>query len=409
MKSLVLFPGRFGLDELGAVRVVASNLFPGTGPTLAGSLIGMSHFVHPTQASPSLTQIDLQPEYLRKSRPYRALAKACRVTAPGHPVSHDVQRWVDDRLSINADHLAARQLELLLARNPAVTVALGFSSMSLAFGRAAKLAGKRFALHCQWCHPSVQNALVADGYRALGFPPPPVSIRRVQRQLAEFELADIIWCPSEFVQRSLVANGVSKEKTFVVHLGVDTGHFRLEDDRVRPEDPFLILFVGNVGVQKGIGILLEGLVQATFPKGAKVVLNGSVDPIAKGLIDKYEAQLGKKNILIRVDAGDPRRYHGTASVLVLPSLHDAYGIVVPEAMAAGVPVIVSDHAGAHEIVEHGATGFVFPSGDVSKFVEYLERIHHDVVARRAFRFRSTEVARQYDIQLTARKLREALS
>ncbi len=160
MRSLVFFPGKACLAEFGAVGVVARNLFPGPECDLEGSIIGMRRFVSRKQASLALTEVVLLPQYLRRSTPYRAISKACRVTCPVHPVSLSIQRRVDERLSIIADNLAAKQVKMLFRRNPDAKIALGFSSMSLAFGRAAKAAGKRYAIHCQWCHPHVQNALM---------------------------------------------------------------------------------------------------------------------------------------------------------------------------------------------------------------------------------------------------------
>ncbi len=408
MRSLVFFSGKACLAEFGAVGVVARNLFPGPECNLEGSIIGMRRFVSREQASLALTQINLLPQYLRRSTPYRVISKACRMMCPVHPVSLNIQRRVDERLSIIADNLAAKQVRMFFRRNPEAKIALGFSSMSLAFGRATKAAGKCYALHCQWCHPHVQNALVADGYRTLGLAPPPASKTCIDRQLAEFELADIIWCPSKFVQQSLVDNGVPKEKTFVAYLGVDVESFRVPEDTRKADDPFLILFVGNVWVQKGVHVLLDALSQAGLPGGATMVFNGQADATGNRLIEKYASRLSKRNITVRVDPGDPRRYHKKASVFVLPSLHDSYGIVVPEAMAAGLPIIISDHAGAHEIVQNGKNGFIFPSGNSRKLAEHLEFLYRYPEAKAEYGRASENMSREYDVKRTAERVLAAL-
>ena len=405
MKSLVFFPGKACLNELGAVRVVASNLYPNNATKIEGCIVGMRHFANPKEASPTLTQVDLLPRFLRRSIPHRTILKTCKAICPEQTFSLKLQGWLGERLSVLADSLATEQIERLFFRNPEAEIALGFSSMSLAFGRAAKAASKRYAIHCQWCHPYVQNALVSEGYRSLGVTPPKVSKTRVARQLAEFELADIIWCPSKFVQQSLVDNGVPKEKTFVSYLGVDVKSFHVPEETRRPDDPFMILFVGNVCVQKGVHVLLEALSLADFPDGATMVFNGQPDSIAKRLIKEYEPQLSKKQITVRVDPGDPRRNHKKASVFVLPSLHDAYGIVVPEAMAAGLPIILSDHAGAHEIIEHDKNGFVFPSGNAVKLAEYLMLLEKIRETIKEYGRESVNMVWKYDKTRTALKIR----
>jgi len=60
-----------------------------------------------------------------------------------------------------------------------------------------------------------------------------------------------------------------------------------------------------------------------------------------------------------------------AHCLLLPSLFDSFGMVVAEAMASGVPVIVSDMVGAQELVEEGRNGFVVPVGSADALLEKM--------------------------------------
>jgi glycosyltransferase involved in cell wall biosynthesis len=57
--------------------------------------------------------------------------------------------------------------------------------------------------------------------------------------------------------------------------------------------------------------------------------------------------------------------------LILPSRLDAFGMVVPEAMACGIPVIVSDMVGAKQIVEEGRNGFIVPAENVESLVDRM--------------------------------------
>jgi glycosyltransferase involved in cell wall biosynthesis len=60
-----------------------------------------------------------------------------------------------------------------------------------------------------------------------------------------------------------------------------------------------------------------------------------------------------------------------AHLLVLPSIQDGFGMVAPQAMACGTACLISDAAGACEIIEDGRTGWVFPSGDVEALTRRL--------------------------------------
>ena len=68
-------------------------------------------------------------------------------------------------------------------------------------------------------------------------------------------------------------------------------------------------------------------------------------------------------------------FYTAADVLVLPSEHETWGIVVSEAMCFGLPVIVSDRVGAGvDLVKNGYNGFIFPVGDAEKFSEAVKKV-----------------------------------
>jgi glycosyltransferase involved in cell wall biosynthesis len=67
--------------------------------------------------------------------------------------------------------------------------------------------------------------------------------------------------------------------------------------------------------------------------------------------------------------------YGKTSVLVHPSLADGFSYAVVEAMACGVPVIVTDNTGAADLVEDGVNGYVVPTADARAIAERLEYLH----------------------------------
>jgi glycosyltransferase involved in cell wall biosynthesis len=63
-----------------------------------------------------------------------------------------------------------------------------------------------------------------------------------------------------------------------------------------------------------------------------------------------------------------------ADLMVLPSVYDAFGVVVNEAMLCGCPVAASDHVGAaRDLIDHGRTGFVYPCGDIDALAAILRQ------------------------------------
>ena len=66
------------------------------------------------------------------------------------------------------------------------------------------------------------------------------------------------------------------------------------------------------------------------------------------------------NVQILSPTRELQRYYAAADVFVFPTTYDAFGMVVLEAMAAGLPVFTTDSAGASELIDSGEDGFVFP-------------------------------------------------
>lgn len=78
--------------------------------------------------------------------------------------------------------------------------------------------------------------------------------------------------------------------------------------------------------------------------------------------------------------------YGAADCLVLPSAGETWGLVVNEAMAAGLPVIATDQVGcAPDLIVDGQTGFTYPSGDIRRLAESIGRVAADRALRRAMR------------------------
>lgn len=151
------------------------------------------------------------------------------------------------------------------------------------------------------------------------------------------------------------------------------------------EDQIVILFVGKLIPEKGLATLLSALavIEKIFPKFYKAVFIGS-GPLEADCKKQAEllglaiAFVGFKN-----QAELPACYVA-ADVLALSSTSETWGLVVNEAMACGIPAVVSEAVGcAPDLIDDGKTGFVFPPGDVEVMASKLTLIaemknrHHD--------------------------------
>jgi glycosyltransferase involved in cell wall biosynthesis len=131
-----------------------------------------------------------------------------------------------------------------------------------------------------------------------------------------------------------------------------------------------ILFVGRLVAEKGA----LDLARAAKECGAELeyVGGGDLEPEVLEIYPqaKITGWLNAANVADRM---------AHSRCLVLPSLwYETFGLVVAEAMAIGLPVIVSDRVGAKEIVEHGKNGLIWKSMQIPELVEHLSRISNDV-------------------------------
>lgn len=154
-------------------------------------------------------------------------------------------------------------------------------------------------------------------------------------------------------------------------MGVSVGERLSDPSRIR------VLFVGRLLELKNVGCLIESFQELSSPDHRA----WSLDIVGEG---PHSASLRAQA------AGDPRiafhgacpydeldRFYHRADVLVLPSSQEAWGLVVNEALAFGVRVLVSDQVGAAQLITNDELGAVFPVGDVAALSDALrDSVHH---------------------------------
>jgi len=142
--------------------------------------------------------------------------------------------------------------------------------------------------------------------------------------------------------------------------------------------PLNVCYVGSLSLAKGFVYLLRALRAVGAMRSALRVVGMSGDPLARRVFAKESHGLN-----VRVVPGDPAPALQAADVLVLPSLHDGFGLVVAEAMASGVPVIVTDQCGSAEWVD-ASVGWVVAAGSTEALAnalrEALDRHAEDTLA-----------------------------
>ena len=162
-------------------------------------------------------------------------------------------------------------------------------------------------------------------------------------------------------RRALLALGKSGERIHKVPNGVDAGRFssvERKDDGART-----FLFVGRFDLKvKGLDVLLDTADKLRDRKDIGFLLVGSGPDEAR--IRNEVSRRRLKNIRIAPYADDLRSFYGQAYAFVLPSRTEGFPLVLLEAMAAGLPVLVTRVGEMAEVVTDGEGGLVVRPGDV---------------------------------------------
>jgi glycosyltransferase involved in cell wall biosynthesis len=213
---------------------------------------------------------------------------------------------------------------------------------------------------------------------------------RDDRRDEEMRTADFIHANSEVTARSLVEAGYPADRIMTVPLGAPPAALESELSPGPPETPS-VLFVGNVAIHKGAHHLIDAWRGLAPSRPARLDLFGRWD-----LPNNYRPSPGE-NVLAHgwAPAEAIRGAMRRASVLVLPSVCDGFGMVVTEAMAQGLPVICSANAGASQLVVEGGNGFVVPPANPERLAERISWCLANPVRLHAMGRNALETARNW--------------
>ena len=203
---------------------------------------------------------------------------------------------------------------------------------------------------------------------------------------------------------------------WIIYNGIDCGKFsptiRLslrEQARVSmgysPSD-FVLLIVGNDWIKKGLSCLLKA---AAFLRknNLKIAVAG------KDELSPFRSLLEQQGLASAVQffpvRPDPEIYYAAADMYVGPSLEDAFALPPLEAMACGVPAVVSRQAGVSEVITHGVDGYILENAeDYKTLAELILGLCEDSPLRQRIGEKAAETARKYTWDRSAREFGEVL-
>jgi glycosyltransferase involved in cell wall biosynthesis len=225
--------------------------------------------------------------------------------------------------------------------------------------------------------------------------------KQLDRMDRELDLTDVVLVGSTFAARSFSAR-LDSARIRVVPYGVDTSRFRPRSD-TRNGRALRVLFAGQLTQRKGIGDLLDAALLLD-PKRFEFVLVGPVIGSGRGLrryADRFRHVSGLR-------PQDMPVVYREADVLVLPSLVEGSALVVLEAMASGLPVLVTPNAGA-DAVRDGIDGYVVPVRDPEAIALRLEQLERSAETRARMGDSARARAAEFDWGSFHRRVREIVA
>lgn len=294
------------------------------------------------------------------------------------------------------DHRVARRLTT--AKN--LRAVYAYDGGALETFRAAKRRG----LRCIYEHPiiywqKVRELQREEAERQPEWAPTLGALADSAEKLAakdeELALADLVVVPSSFSSESLASRGLQATVRVLPYGTNSSGQEALEHS---PNEKLRVLFVGSLTQAKGLAYLFDAVgrlaPQVDFTLVGRRV---SATVPTPALLSRYHwiPSLPHPQLLLEMARHD---------VLVLPSLHEGFGLVLSEAMSQGLTIITTSHTAGPDLITDGVEGFIVPIRSADALEEKLAVLVRDRDRLRAMQ----EAARRRAAGLTWENYRQAI-
>lgn len=206
-----------------------------------------------------------------------------------------------------------------------------------------------------------------------------------------------------FLAYSEMASTFLKHRKVPMHK-IKRGYQIVPDEQLRPPtknkkqlgfaDKIVLLYLGYFEPRKGLDLLIT-----TFKgipcENCCLVLVG--DGPQKQDLQSLASEDSRIHFMPYSEGVEKSNWLHAADLFVLPTQHDPWGLVVNEAMMAGLPIITTQAAAVSEIIDEN--GFIIPPNDPSALRQALETLIHQSDLRLKFGERSQKIIKKYDVAL----------
>lgn len=168
-----------------------------------------------------------------------------------------------------------------------------------------------------------------------------------------------------------------------------------------PEDAVLLLSVGELNKNKNHETVIRAI--ADLDVYYIIAGTGMLHQHLQDLIDTLGVSHRVKLLGYRSDV---KELYDAADIFVFPSFREGLSVSLMEAMASGLPCVVSNIRGNVDLIHDGVNGFLCDPSDTSGFEACIDRIIKDKILAKNFSERSKEIIQKYDVKSVIRALQE---
>ncbi|MBR8832748.1 MAG: glycosyltransferase family 4 protein [Stigonema ocellatum SAG 48.90 = DSM 106950] len=267
----------------------------------------------------------------------------------------DLQLWFSEQFDRSVTNSLSPGFDLFVGWS-------GFNFWSL---HRAKELGAKTVVERGSSHMHHQTIILQEEYDRWGLKFTETHPGIYEREIKSYADADGIAIPSLFVKRTFLEQGIPESKLIHVPYGASLAEFY----PVPKEDNiFRVIHCGGITLRKGVQYLLQAFHELNLPE-SELWLVGSIASEIEPFLAKYQSE----RILLKGThpQSQLRLFYSQCSVFCLASIEDGFGMVIPQAMACGLPVIHTTNTGGEDIVRNGIDGFCVPIRDVEALKEKI--------------------------------------
>lgn len=222
------------------------------------------------------------------------------------------------------------------------------------------------------CHKATAFRILEEAYDRAGLAPAHgLTPAAIDKEREELDLADYVFAPSPMLAASLLENGIPARKIIDSSYGWDPDRIFGQDQLLPRSTGITVLCAGTVCIRKGTHLLLKAWGRARIQ--GRLVLAGPIDPVFRA---RFADLLDSPDVSSIGFVRQMGSLYRSADVFAFPSLEEGGPLVTYEALASGLPTVVSP-MGAGRAVRDGREGFVIDPYDIDGWVNALRQLAQD--------------------------------